>query len=313
MIPLLLCLSAWAQDPEPAPQPAPEAQAAAEQAEGSDYSALTAELDADLALDKAIVRFQSFIDANPDSEYATAARFLLASLLLEYAESLPPPVDYEAPALLLERVVSDMSAGQAGAFEQEAEAWYLLGWCLREGDPARATEAWSEVLRAAPGSELAISTSLHMGQRAVEEQRYEQAAEHFELARSLGPGTEVYARASYLLGWARYKQRQYAQAISAFVAVLGEGDPGLGELHAEAVQYLAIALAESSQVSERPVSATLDPVLERIPESVHAELLTRTAAALEAMALFGEADAVRARSRPQPTRRRGRSRGSSGE
>jgi tetratricopeptide (TPR) repeat protein len=277
-LPCLLAFSAAPQDaPEPIEAPSP---AAIEQA-------------TDLTLEQAIERFEAFLEANPEGEYAVAARLRLASLLMTQAEAAGQPPAYGPAVEQLERVVAAVEQGQAVGFDQAPEAWYLLGWCLRELGPDRAVEAWQQVVALAPRSELAASSLLHLGNYAMEQNDWELATTHFEAVRACQADPATTAQATYLAGWTYYKAEQWDPATEAFAAVLTQSQPET--LHAEALEYLVLVLVERCEAEGRSVASEVDEVLARIPSSWHASFLERSATVLEGMARFEEADALRAR------------------
>ncbi len=296
LVPFLLTISARAADDAGDP---PDYQQLVDQAE--------ADVEADL--DEAIIAYRDFIAAHPDSEYSTAARFRLASLLITRAEGDGAVNPDYGPALAeLEGVLGAAERGQAGDFTQLSEAWYLLGWCQRESSPDQAALAWAQVVAAAPDSDLGRSCMLHLGQRAMDQGALEQAAQHFEGARSGGPDSSHWLQATYLTAWAQYKLERYDQATTSFVAVLSHDDTGAATLHAEALQYLAFVLLEQSQQAAQPVTALLDATLVQVPTELVASLLEQLAQLLEGSARFQEADDVRAwgQQRDRKKRRRGK-------
>ncbi len=288
----LLAFSAAAQDAPPGqPAPAPPEAVA------------TLEEDAEHTPEQAIERIRAFLEANPDSEFSSAARLRLASLLMAQAEATGEPPAYGPAVEQLERVVAAVDQGQAAGFDQVAEAWYLLGWCLRDLGPARATEAWQRVVALAPGSELAASSLLHLGNQAMDQADWDQATSHFDAARVATTDPETLAQASYLAGWAYYKADQWDEAAEAFAAVLAHG--GSATLYAEALEYLVLVLVERCEAEGRDVVSELDGALTRVPAGSQAAFLERTATVLEGMARFDEAEAIRARA-PRGEGRRGK-------
>lgn len=247
----------------------------------------------ELALDEAIARFEAFLEANPEGGYSTMARFRLASLLMTRAEEAAPPPAYGPAVEQLERVVAAVEQGQAGEFAQAAEAWYLLGWCLRDLGPTRAAEAWQRVVVLAPGSELAASSLLHLGNTAMDAADWAQAGAHFQAARAAQADPATTAQATYLAGWASYKLDQWGPAAEAFAAVLAQDQPST--LHAEALEYLVLVLVERCEAEGLSVANEADDALASLPAAWHAAFLDRCATVLEGMARFDEADALRAR------------------
>jgi tetratricopeptide (TPR) repeat protein len=259
------------------------------------------------SLDEAIDAYQRFLEAHPEGEYSTAARFRLASLLMGQAEARGAPPAYGPAVAQLERVIAAVERGEAGAFESEAEAWYLLGRCLRDLGPQRASQAWQRVVQLAPGTELAASAQLQLGEQAAAIEDWALAATMFAAAAtSADPGTS--AKATFMAGWALHRQRSWDQASAAFAAVLGLEAPDAPR--DEALQYLALVMVERSQDESRGVDAVLDSTLALVPASHHAALLQQAATLLDGMARFDEAELLRDRAtrgeRDAPRRRRER-------
>ncbi len=240
---------------------------------------------------EAIDRMRAFIDANPDGEHTTSARFRLAALYLDQAvEQGESPI---RAANELELVVAAVEQGRAGTFSHAAEAWYLLGWCLRDAGPTRATQAWEHVVEHYPSSDKAPASMLHLGEAAMDQADWEQATVWFERAIASAPEESTRAQASYLAGWGYYKTDAWDQAEEAFVRVLQQ-DPG-APLRAEALEYLVLVLVDRCETQGLKVSDQLDAALAPVPADLRQAFEERTVAVLEGMARFDEADAVRSR------------------
>ncbi len=252
-----------------------------------------AEAELGAELDKAILSYRDFIAANPDSEYTTAARFRLASLLITRADDTgDAAADYSPAVTELRTVLEAVEQGRAGDFTQVAEALYLLGWCLRHAQPQQASDAWSQVATMAPDSELGRSSMMQLGQQAMDAGAWDQAERHFEGARTGGPDDPTWPQATYLLAFAQYKLERWEPARQSFQAVLSTGQPGAGTLHAEALEYLALVLLEGSVRQGWSVTRDLDTTLAAVPTNLQPDLLQRLARLLEESARFDEAEEV---------------------
>jgi len=253
---------------------------------------------------EAIAQFRRFIEDNPDYEHTTAARFRLASLLIEDADD----TGAYGPAIeQLELVLAAVERGEAGGFEQHAETWYLLGWCLEDLGPTRATEAWQRVVQLEPGSELAASALLKLGSQAMDQADWEQATTHFEAARATNADPATIAQASYLAGWTYYKTNAWSQATEAFAAVLASEASSVPR--DEALQYMVLVLVEHCDELGADIVGQLDYALASVPASLQASFVERTITVLEGMARFEEADALRRRADGPAKKRRKRTKG----
>jgi tetratricopeptide (TPR) repeat protein len=253
---------------------------------------------------EAIARFQKFIEEHPDRPEIAAARFRLAALLLEDGEG-PPSAEERAEATRqLEGALADAAAGRAEGFAQGAEAWYLLGACRQESDPAGAAAAWEQVVALAPGTPLAASANLGLGQFALEAEDWAGAASRFDAARGIDRALPTWSQATYLCGWSRYRAQDYPGAIAPLVELLGQDDTAAAALQPEALATLAFALVDAAGEGGS-VAGGVGEVLPGLPEARRGELIEQVAALLEQLGRFDEAGDVR----KAGGRRRGRGRG----
>lgn len=285
---LLACLtlpmsSAWADDVPPVP--APEGQA-----EVVDRAAT-------------IARFQEFIAANPERPEIAAARFRLASLLMGQAEGHPSAAERAAAAEQFERALADEAAGRAEGFAQVAEAWFLLGFCRQQDDPAAAVRAWEQVLAVAPDTSLAASAGLSLGQLALDAGDWAVAAARFEAARGGDRDAPTWAQATYLGAWSRYRAQDYPAAIGLLVELLGQEGPAAAALHREALATLAFTLVDAAGEAGS-VPEGVAEVAPSLPEARRVELIEQVVALLEQLGRFDEAGDVRGLAKKK--RRRGR-------
>jgi len=249
-----------------------------------------APVQAEQAQADAIAEFQRFIEEHPGAEHTTAARFRLAGLLMEQAEASGA---YGPAIEQLHRVLEDVEQGNGGSFDQHVEAWYMLGWCARLKDPARAHRAWLQVTELAPSTQLAASALLHLGSHAMEQADWEQAASYFEAIGETQADPATAAQAAYLAGWTYYKTEAWSSAFDAFATVLTQDSPSAPR--DEALEYMVLVLVERCEAEGTRVAGQLDKALAHVPPELQQAFQDRTIAVLEGMARFDQAEAVRKR------------------
>jgi len=248
------------------------------------------EVQAEQAQAEAIAEFQRFIEQHPDAEQTTTARFRLAGLLMEQAETSGA---YGPAIEQLQRVLKDVELGESGSFEQHVEAWYMLGWCARLQEPTRAHQAWLRVTEIAPGTELAASALLHLGSQAMDQADWEQAASYFEAIGETQADPATAAQAAFLAGWTYYKTDAWSSAFDAFSTVLTQDSPSAPR--DEALEYMVLVLVERCEAEGTRMAVQLDTALARVPPALQQAFLDRTIVVLEGMARFDQAEAVRRR------------------
>ncbi len=257
------------------------------------------EAQAERAQAEAIAQFQRFIEEHPDSAQTTTARFRLAGMLMEQGEA----TGAYGPAIeQLQRVLDDVEQGASGSFEQQVEAWYMLGWCTRLQEPARAHQAWLQITQLAPESALAGSALLHLGSYAMDQADWEQSASYFEAVAETQADPATAAQAAYLAGWTYYQSDALAAAFDAFSTVLTQDSSSAPR--DEALEYMVLVLVERSEAEGTRVATQLDTALASVPTALHPAFVERTITVLEGMALFEQAEAVRRRGATDTPRRK---------
>jgi tetratricopeptide (TPR) repeat protein len=207
----------------------------------------------------------------------------------------------EGAAAALERVIERLEGGQAPGFEHADQAWYLLGWSLRELQPTRALEAWQHVVQRYPDSSLAGASLIHLGEAAMAEKDWELAAGWLERART-GPYEPATQRqAGFLVGWVHYHCSAWDEAVEALAGVLTPVEDN--DLRDEALEYLALVWLARSEAEGGDVVRLLEATLPRVPAALHSAFAQRCAELLEQSARFEEAQALRGRGEPPRTRR----------
>jgi TolA-binding protein len=237
----------------------------------------------------AIARFEEFLRRYPqEPRYAPDVMFRLAELYYErssdehlaamrvYEEQLkdlpegaePPaePVVNFAPSIALYwRLIADFKD-----YRLNDAAWYLLGYCQEKQnqfDESRAT--YQELIARYPKSRFATEAWVRIGEYwfDVYSDPYAlpKAAEAYEAATQ-DTTHPLYDKALYKLGWTYYRMDRFDDAVEKFLTLAdfyeaqkeqkGEEEGG-GDLREEALQYVAISLADESWEAGLPKAQAL--------------------------------------------------------
>jgi len=151
-------------------------------------------------------------------------------------------------------------------------AYHLLGVTLLDaGRPAEAIVAFEGLLRTTPDSALTADAWFRLGEVYFDEGALEKAVEAYTRASG---ATEPHFRtmALYKLAWTHYRREAWDDALRGFLAVLGPPD-AQPDLRSEAVEYIAITLAEDAADGDasrprplRHLATFLPPTDPRTPE-----------------------------------------------
>ncbi len=220
----------------------------------------------------AIAAFESFLERYPrEPRYSPDAKFRLAELYFEKAND-----DY---LLADEQYQVQMAAYEAGqvpdppaepirdygktmqTFESLIAEWpdyrlldgayYLLAYChLQMGDDQKARALFAELIVRRPDSEFVPEAWIRIGEYHFEYNELELAKQSYLEAMKF-PDSKFFDKALYKLAWTYYRQDNFDQAIKEFKRLVEYSDDlerRTGQsgsvLRAEAVQYIAISLAE---------------------------------------------------------------------
>ncbi|MFP2933346.1 tetratricopeptide repeat protein, partial [Pyxidicoccus sp. 3LG] len=229
---------------------------------------------------EAIVRFEEFLRRYPaEPRYTPDVMFRLAELYFErssdefnqsdteYKQRLAaldenpdgevppePTKDFADSIALYRRLLKEFPD-----YRLNDGAYYLLGYCLEEQKQFEESLATYEQLIARyPKSSFATEAWVRIGEHWFEE--YEdpdalnKAAVAFEAA-SRDPKHALYDKAVYKLGWTYYRLDRFDEAVGSFLTLAdfyeararekGE-EKATGDLRAEALQYVAISLADET-------------------------------------------------------------------
>ncbi len=228
----------------------------------------------------AIARFEAFLRQYPaEPRYTPDVMFRLAELYYErssddhllamkdYAERLEahdqrpdaefptePRVDYGPSIALYRKLLATFPD-----FRLNDGAWYLLAYCLEKQDQYEdSLHAYEQLLARYPRSRFATESWVRIGEYWFD--NYEdpralpKAAQAYEAA-TRDTAHPLYDKALYKLGWTYYRMDRFEPAVASFLALVdfyearraekGEDAAG-GDLREEALQYVAISLADES-------------------------------------------------------------------
>ncbi|KFE61912.1 tetratricopeptide repeat protein [Hyalangium minutum] len=226
----------------------------------------------------AIVRFEEFLHRYPrEPRYSPDVMFRLAELyyerssdehltaMREHEEKLkslpesaePPPepqVNFGPSIALYLRLINDFRD-----YRFNDAAWYLLGYCYEKQnqfDESRAT--YEELIATYPKSRFATEAWVRIGEywfdNYSDPTALEQAANAYEHATQ-DKSHSLYDKALYKLGWTYYRMDRFADAVERFLMLAdfyeeqkqAQGDEGGGgDLREEALQYVAVSLADGT-------------------------------------------------------------------
>ncbi|QSQ19412.1 tetratricopeptide repeat protein [Pyxidicoccus parkwayensis] len=228
----------------------------------------------------AIERFEKFLGRYPNEpRYSPDVMFRLAELYFErsadkyqqdgktyqdqlkLADSNPdaevptePTVDYAPSIALYRRLLKDFPD-----YRLNDGATYLLGYCLEEQKQFdESLVAYEQLIARYPKSRFSTEAWVRIGEHWFEEyedpKALEKAAFAFESA-SRDTAHPLYDKALYKLGWTYYRMDRFDEAVGSFLSLtdfyeaqrVARGDEKAGgDLREEALQYVAISLADEN-------------------------------------------------------------------
>ncbi|MBU8899549.1 tetratricopeptide repeat protein [Corallococcus sp. M34] len=228
----------------------------------------------------AIARFEEFLRRYPNEpRYTPDVMFRLAELYYErssdtqllamrdYEERLKampedsqvetppePDVDY-GPSIALYRDLLKRFPD----YRLNDGASYLLGYCLeKENQFEESRSAYQELIARYPKSRFATEAHVRIGEywfdNYVDPDALPKAAEAYKAAVS-DKDHPLYDKALYKLGWTYYRMDRFDEAVDAFLTLAdfyeaqkqAQGDEaGGGDLREEALQYVAVSLADEN-------------------------------------------------------------------
>jgi TolA-binding protein len=226
----------------------------------------------------AIARFEEFLRRYPkEPRYAPDVMFRLAELyyerssdehltaMREHEEKLktlpegsePPPepsVDFSPSIALYRRLILDFPN-----YRLNDAAWYLLAYCMeKQGEFDESRTTYEELIARYPKSRFAIEAWVRIGEYWFDNysnpKALELAANAYEEATK-DKTHSLYDKALYKLGWTYYRMDQFDKAVDRFLNLAdfyeaqkeAQGDEaGGGDLREEALQYVAVSLADEN-------------------------------------------------------------------
>lgn len=224
----------------------------------------------------AIARFEEFLRRYPgEPRYTPDVMFRLAELYYErsadehltaqaeYEKRLkdlpsgaePPPEpkeDYSLSIALYRKLIEHFPA-----YRLNDGAWYLLGYCLEKQNAFEESRAaYQSLIARYPKSRFATEAWVRIGEYYFdsfsEPDALAKAAEAYENAVQ-DTSHPLYDKALYKLGWTYYRMDRYDDAVARFLTLAdfyearqaqGGDEAGAGDLREEALQYVAISLAD---------------------------------------------------------------------
>ncbi len=234
---------------------------------------------------QAIEKFEEFLDKHPDHPtYTPDAMFRMAELTFEQEndEYMQDDARYQkemeryqagrrpSPPEAPRRDYSDTIAIFSGLVEQWPDyrlldgAYYLLAYCHKEmGNPRKARDLFAELVVKRPNSEFVPEAWIRIGEYhfdrsddpkeiALAKNAYEQAIKYED--------SKFYDKALYKLAWSHYRLDHFDEAIRQFERLVeysdeqaSSGEGGGSVLRTEAIQYIAVSLAEEDWNLDRTV------------------------------------------------------------
>lgn len=221
---------------------------------------------------EAITAFEKFVTRYPrNAKFTPDALFRLAELYFEKAndeyllsdESYQVQLaEYESGKLADRPAEPTRSYAQTiKVFEQLITDWpnyrlldgayYLLAYCeQQQGNDARARDLFLTLIANRPKSDFVPEAWIRVGEFFFDEDDLDKARQGYSEAMKF-PKSRFYDKALYKLAWTHYRQDNFDEAIKNFRTLIEFSDAKEARtgksgsvLRAEAVQYMAISLAE---------------------------------------------------------------------
>ena len=189
-----------------------------------------------------ITAYQAFLDHNPDSSYRRDAMFREAYLKMQQADKLDSA---QASTSAKKTDRSDALYAEATVLlEKRLKAYphspdndrvlYNLARAYdHRGDSTAMLDTLDRLVKDYPRSAYVEETQFRRGEVLFSVGLPGQAADAYQAIVNKGPASPFYDKALYKLGWSRYKQGQYADAVDTFIPLLesklsntSQGKPG---------------------------------------------------------------------------------------
>jgi TolA-binding protein len=243
---------------------------------------------------EAIERFEEFLKKYPnDPVYTPDAMFRLAELYFEKSsdEYLARSKSYEGDLAAFERGERDTEPEPpAPSYEKTIglhqdllnrfpdyrlvdAARYLLGYCYAEqGQQEQALAAYLQLVEKHPKSKFLAEVWTRIGEiyfDGSDAVALENAIAAYGNVRNY-PDSPYYDKALYKIAWTYYRLDRFDQAVAAFIGLVNYADEqkkttGVSgsELRAEAIQYVAISLADETWGGLERAKKVLEPLSDK--------------------------------------------------
>lgn len=240
---------------------------------------------------EAIARFEEFLKKYPDDAvYTPDAMFRLAELYYEKSsdeylqrsrgyeaeleafekgerETEPPPPEpsYEKTIGLHRELLTRFPA-----YRLADAARYLLGYCYGEqGQTEEALASYVELTEKHPDSKFLAEVWTRIGEiyfDGNDTESLEKAIAAYQKVRKF-PDSPYYDKALYKIAWTYYRLDRYDEAVASFIELVDYADEQKrltgtsgSELRAEAIQYIAISLADDVWGGLDKAKTVLEPI-----------------------------------------------------
>lgn len=240
---------------------------------------------------EAIARFEEFLRKYPnDPVYTPDAMFRLAELYYEkssdeylqrsrsYEDELeayetgaretepPPPEPSYEKTIGLHRELLARFPG----YRLADAARYLLGYCYGEqGQTDEALAAYLELTEKHPDSKFLAEVWTRIGEvyfDGNDTESLEKAVAAYQKVRNY-PDSPYFDKALYKIAWTYYRLDRYDEAVAAFIELVDYADEQKrltgtsgSELRTEAIQYIAISLADDFWGGLEKAKEVLEPI-----------------------------------------------------
>jgi cellulose synthase operon protein C len=197
--------------------------------------------------------------------------------------AMPPPepqVNFGLSIALYQRLIREFPD-----YRLNDGAWYLLGYCQEKQNQFNASHAtYQQLIARYPKSRFAIEAWVRIGEHYFDAydspEALAKAAEAYEAATK-DSSHPLYDKALYKLAWTYYRMDRFGEAVDRFLVLvdfyealqqaLGASYVG-GDLREEALQYVAVSLADDTWGGLAKTEALL---AQRGPRSYEADLYRR--------------------------------------
>src|SRR5687767_7392344 len=240
---------------------------------------------------EAIARFEEFLKKYPnDATYTPDAMFRLAELYFEKSSD-----DYLQASRVFEKELAKFERGERPdeptapepsyertigmhkellsrfpSYRLADAARYLLGYCYAEqGQTEEALAAYQDLVKVHPDSRFLAEVWTRIGEiyfDGNDTASLEKAIDAYKRVEQF-PDSPYYDKALYKIAWTYYRLDRYDEAVKAFIGLVDYADAqkektGISgsELRTEAIQYIAISLADEQWGGLDRAKTVLGPI-----------------------------------------------------